>query len=70
MQEEGEKFILQAGNNGVPFPHDIDVKKSGTFGLEMIRILTNQLNGKMEFNGSNGAHFKFEFRESNIKERK
>jgi two-component sensor histidine kinase/Tfp pilus assembly protein PilF len=70
MQEEGEKFILQAGNNGVPFPHDIDVKKTGTFGLEMIRILTNQLNGKMEFNGSNGAHFKLQFKESNKKENK
>ena len=61
---------MQAGNNGVPFPHDIDVKKSGTFRLEVIRILTNQLNGKMEFNGLNGAHFKFEFKESNKKESK
>lgn len=61
---------MQADNNGVPFPQDLDVKKSGTFGLEMIRILTNQLNGKMEFDGSNGAHFKFEFKESNKKESK
>ena len=70
MQEDGEKIILQAGNNGVPFPHDIDINKSGTFGLEMIRILINQLNAKMEFNGSNGAYFKFEFEESNKKEKK
>ena len=61
---------MYTGNNGVPFPHDIEIKKSGTFGLEMIRILTDQLNGKMEFNGSNGAHFKFEFKESNKKESK
>ncbi len=54
----------------MPFPHDIDIKKSGTFGLEMIRILTDQLHGKMEFNRSNGAHIKFEFKESNKKESK
>lgn len=54
----------------MPFPHDIEINKSGTFGLEMIRILTDQLNGKMEFNGSNGVHFKFEFKESNKKESK
>ena len=32
--------------------------------------ILNQLNWKMEFNGSDGAHFKLEFKESNKKEKK
>ena len=60
---KGDKFILTVRDNGVGFPKDMDYKNTESLGLQIINSLTDQIDGKLEFNGSNGTEFKIRFKE-------
>ena len=62
-------FTLIVNDNGIGLPVDFDVNASKTLGIELVKLLTNQLNGKLEIINNNGAEFKIIFEESVYKTR-
>jgi PAS domain S-box-containing protein len=69
LQSDDGCFTLIVGDNGIGFPADVDVKNPQKLGLQLVKSLTDQLEGKIEFNGINGAEFKINFRELIYKDR-
>lgn len=55
-------FHLIYSDNGTGIPENIDFKNSGTLGLELIHILTEQLEGKIEYKKTNLSSFIIEFK--------
>ncbi|MBF0488494.1 MAG: PAS domain S-box protein [Nitrospirae bacterium] len=56
---EVEIFIK---DNGVGLPEGFDFKNARTLGLTLIGVLINQLEGTIEFNGSNGTEVRIRFK--------
>ena len=66
--EEGEIFVdldltdgkltLTVGDNGVGFPEDIDFTQTDSLGLQLVTTLTNQINGTIELDRSEGTRFR------------
>jgi two-component sensor histidine kinase len=61
LKTEGNKTILTAGNNGVPFPDNIDFDNAETLGLRLIKALTEQLHGSLKLDRRNGTKFEVVF---------
>ena len=59
-QDLGE-FILVITDNGIGFPTDLDYKKSASLGLQLVATLTNQLNGHMALDQTDGSTFTIRF---------
>ncbi len=62
-------FTLIIGNDGVSIPPELDLKNPQKLGLQLVNSLTDQLEGKIEFDGSNGTVFKINFKEIVYKDR-
>jgi PAS domain S-box-containing protein len=68
------KFMLDQGNytmivsdNGVGFPDGYDIKDSDSLGLKIVNSLTEQIEGKIKVEVSNGTKFTIEFKEETYK---
>ena len=48
-------------DNGIGFKTSPDSNGSTGFGLELIKILADQVNASIELNGENGMHFRMKF---------
>ena len=66
---ENNKFILMVSDNGIGIPADVELENADTFGMQLIKYLTNQLKGKLELDRKNGTKFRLEFNELKYKER-
>ena len=66
---ENELYTLVVKDNGIGLPAGFDAGSSKTLGIELVTLLTNQLNGKLEIRNENGAEFKIVFEESVYKNR-
>jgi len=62
-------FTLIIGNDGLSIPPELDLKNPQKLGLQLVNSLTDQLEGKIEFDGSNGTVFKINFKEIVYKDR-
>ncbi len=62
-------YTLDVKDNGVGLPAGFDAGSTKTLGIELVTLLTNQLNGKLEINNDHGAEFKIVFEESVYKNR-
>jgi two-component system, sensor histidine kinase PdtaS len=51
------ELALQVSDNGTGLPDDFNLSSNGSFGLELITLLTKQLNAKFEIANNNGACF-------------
>ncbi len=60
-------FTFTVKDNGIGLPKDLDYKNSDTLGLELVNNLTEQIDGKLEFNTENGTELKITFRELEFK---
>jgi len=49
-------------DNGVGFPQDLDLEKTESLGLELVRSLTRQLDGSLELGRERGTAFTIKFR--------
>ncbi|MBI9072332.1 MAG: PAS domain S-box protein [Melioribacteraceae bacterium] len=58
---EKNDCVLSIKDNGRGLPHDIDFERTKSFGLRLVRILTNQLNGKVTIVNKNGTEFQIQF---------
>jgi PAS domain S-box-containing protein len=54
-------YTMEIGDDGVGIPDEIDIEKTKTLGLHLIRILVKQLKGKVELIRGNGTKYKVLF---------
>lgn len=59
---QDDKYLLIIGDNGVGFDKDPFNSTSNTLGLELVRILAEQLNGKIEKLKQEGTYYRLEFK--------
>jgi PAS domain S-box-containing protein len=63
-----EKYLLEVNDNGIGFPDEIDYKNTESLGLRLVTSLTEQIDGKIEFNNASGTSFKIIFKEEKFDE--
>lgn len=57
------RIVLEVRDDGIGFSKDADFAKSKSLGLQIVGILTRQLKGNLEMEGSHGASFRITFPE-------
>lgn len=62
-------YTLIVEDNGIGIPEGTSIERSEKLGLQLVMSLVEQLEGKFEFEGSDGAMFKIMFRELVYKDR-
>jgi two-component sensor histidine kinase len=60
-RHNGGEFRLAVGDDGVGLPDDIS--QSNSLGVRLVRILTGQIKGRMEYKSDHGAEFTIIFSE-------
>jgi two-component system response regulator len=58
-----EKFHLTISDDGIGFPEEIDFKKTDSLGLQLVNSLTNQIDGEIQLDKTNGTKFNITFKE-------
>jgi PAS domain S-box-containing protein len=53
-----DSISISVVDNGIGLPEDFDFQKLDTLGLQLVRTLTTQLNGRIEINSQKGTAFK------------
>jgi PAS domain S-box-containing protein len=59
---ENNDLNLCISDNGVGFPHNVSWEKTDSLGLQLVRSLTDQLNGSIKCQLDQGARFDIRFR--------
>ena len=54
-------YRLSISDNGIGLPVDFDIQQSGSMGMEIVDILTQQLEGRLTYSSVDGASFVVEF---------
>ncbi len=60
---EPQKYVLIVQDNGVGLPANVNLDNSKTLGLNLVTILTKQLNGTVEIDNTAGAKYIIKFLE-------
>lgn len=60
-------YTLRVEDDGVGFPEDVDLKNLDSLGFQLINTLTNQINGKIQLDSSEGTSFSIDFMEDGFK---
>jgi len=61
-EEQGkERLLISVADNGVGLPAGLDIEKSETLGLQLVRTLTRQLSGQLEFSSDGWTEFRVRF---------
>jgi two-component system, sensor histidine kinase PdtaS len=55
------KYLLRVSDNGKGLPEGIDPEESSTLGLKLVKILTKQIKGKLNYSKHNGTEFNVVF---------
>jgi len=61
MKENMQQYELTLSDNGKGLPKDFDIKKTDSFGLRIMKLLTEQLNGTFNLSNSNGVTLQIKF---------
>ena len=69
LQSDNGCFTLIVSDNGEGIPPEVDLDNPQKLGLQLVKSLTDQLEGKIEYNGSKNTEFKIQFRELIYKDR-
>ena len=59
---EDRRIQLLVADNGVGFPPDVDFRETDTLGMQLVRALTDQLEGTIELRSERGTEFRISFR--------
>ncbi|MCP2727278.1 PAS domain S-box protein [Limnofasciculus baicalensis] len=59
------RYTLIVQDNGIGIPDDLDLKHTKSLGLQLVTILTEQLDGILEINSNRGTEFKICFPQPN-----
>jgi two-component sensor histidine kinase/ActR/RegA family two-component response regulator len=63
LYRENEKITLVVSDNGIGLPEDVDYRKTNTLGLQLVKSLTEQINGEIRLDKSQGTSFTIIFEE-------
>jgi two-component sensor histidine kinase/ABC-type amino acid transport substrate-binding protein len=67
---DGDELELIVADNGVGLPEDIDIGKTETLGLYLVKMLTErQLDGRMDLNCDNGTEYRIRLKKQSYKQR-
>ncbi len=61
VQDDQEVMILTVSDNGVGLPDDVDVENSRSLGLQLIKMLTQQIKGQLFTQTDDGVQFVITF---------
>jgi PAS domain S-box-containing protein len=64
-----QKYALIVADNGIGFPEDIDFENTESLGLQLVKSLVTQLDGKIKLERENGTRFEIIFNKIHYKER-
>lgn len=59
-----ENYSLIVADNGKGIPDEVDLKKTKSLGLYLVRRLSKQLRGKMNYSNENGSRFEIIFQDT------
>jgi two-component sensor histidine kinase len=59
--EDGESYRFSVKDDGNGMDESIDLENSSSMGLEIVRILTEQLDGSWTYSSSGGTEFTIDF---------
>jgi len=65
LRRIAENFLLSVRDDGIGFPKDIKIDQTEHLGLQLVNLLTQQLDGRLELIPSPGTEFRIHFREQN-----
>ncbi|HEX3034662.1 MAG TPA: PAS domain S-box protein [Thermodesulfobacteriota bacterium] len=60
-RENGGSYSLIINNDGIPFPENVDFRKTKSLGLQLVCALVDQLRGSIELVRSGGTEFRIKF---------
>ena len=70
LRREADAIItLRVADDGVGFPEGLDFRKADSFGLQILGLLVEQLDAKIELDTTSGTAFTISFRELEYKPR-
>jgi two-component sensor histidine kinase len=55
---------LTVADNGIGMPADTNFRSSESLGLKLVTILTDQIDGKIELDRSEGTKFRIDFKKT------
>ena len=64
VRDENGRYILSEKDNGIGIPQKIDIDRTPSLGLRLVKILTQQLNGSIEVRGNGGSWFIVQFNDA------
>jgi PAS domain S-box-containing protein len=57
-----DEILLTVSDNGVGMPEDLDHEDAKSLGLKLVKILTDQIGGRLQINRNEGTKFQIKFR--------
>jgi PAS domain S-box-containing protein len=61
LKKEEDIVILQIGDSGKGLPSHIDFRETESLGMQLVVSLTDQIDGEINLNNNNGAHYELKF---------
>jgi PAS domain S-box-containing protein len=61
MAKDGKNIMIIVADNGVGLPEKLEVKKTGTLGMQLVYNLVRQIGGELELKRSEGTEFRIKF---------
>ena len=55
--EEGDRLHLTIKDNGKGIPEGFDINKSNSFGMQIVQMFTQQIEGSLKFSNEDGARY-------------
>jgi len=55
LHSDQENYYLEASDNGIGLPKDFNIETLTSFGIDTIKLLTEEYHGKFQLNGSQGV---------------
>jgi len=69
LGRDGDGFLLTVADDGVGLPDDFNLDSLRSLGMLLVRNLTDQLNGELEYTSNGGTEFRVRFSEVQYKKR-
>jgi PAS domain S-box-containing protein len=64
LKSDEDQYLLTVCDDGVGLPEGLDFEKTESLGLQLVNSLTNQIDGIIELDETNGTKFTIKFQES------
>jgi len=64
--KEGDDYIMMVNDDGVGLPTDLDINKTDTLGLQLVKSLIGQIDGEVMVNQESGTHITIKFQEEDF----